>query len=131
VFYDHFGNVISKGGEGVILKDIDSGYFFGKRNDRMLKIKEEVTKDLQVVGMVKGEGKYSDTLGALLVRDKNGITHTISGMTDGQRELWWENPLLIQGKVVEVKAMKELPDGSLREPRFKCIREDKTIGDID
>jgi DNA ligase-1 len=81
--------------------------------------------------MVKGEGKYSDTLGALLVRDKNGITHTISGMTDGQRELWWENPLLIQGKVVEVKAMKELPDGSLREPRFKCIREDKTIGDID
>jgi hypothetical protein len=40
-------------------------------------------------------------------------------------------PSLIHGKVVEVKAMKELPDGSLREPRFKCIREDKTIGDID
>jgi DNA ligase-1 len=52
-------------------------------------------------------------------------------MTDAQRELWWAEPTLINGKVVEVKAMKELPDGSLREPRFKCIREDKTIGDID
>jgi hypothetical protein len=131
VFYDHFGNVISKGGEGVILKDIDSGYFFGKRNDRMLKIKEEVTKDLLVVGFLRGEGKYSDTLGALVVQGKNGVRHSVSGMTDAQRDMWFVMPSLIHGKVVEVKAMKELPDGSLREPRFKCIREDKTIGDID
>jgi DNA ligase-1 len=131
VFYDHFGNVISKGGEGVILKDIDSGYFFGKRNDRMLKIKEEVTKDFVVIGIAEGEGKYKDTLGTLVVQGKNRVTHSISGMTDAQRELWWSEPSLIHGKVVEVKAMKELPDGSLREPRFKCIREDKTIGDID
>jgi DNA ligase-1 len=131
VFYNHFGDIITAGGEGVILKDIDSGYHFGKRNDSMLKIKEEVTKDLVVVGMVAGEGKYSDTLGALRVKSKNGLVHTISGMTDGQRELWWSRPELSVGKIVEVKAMKELPDGSLREPRFKCIREDKTIGDID
>lgn len=131
VFYSHFNTIISTGGEGVILKDIDSGYFFGKRNNTMLKIKEEVTKDLLVVGMLSGEGKYQDTLGALRVKGKNGIEHTISGMTDGQRELWWTRPDLIVGKVVEVKAMKELPDGTLREPRFKCIREDKTIGDID
>jgi hypothetical protein len=131
VFYDHFGNVISKGGEGVILKDIDSGYFFGKRNDRMLKIKEEVTKDLLVVGFLKGEGKYSDTLGALVVQGKNGVRHSVSGMTDAQRDMWFVMPSLIHGKVVEVKAMKELPDGSLREPRFKCIREDKTAREID
>ena len=131
VFYDHFGNVISKGGEGVILKDIDSGYFFGKRNDRMLKIKEEVTKDLLVVGFLKGEGKYSDTLGALVVQGKNGVRHAVSGMTDAQRDMWFVMPSLIHGKVVEVKAMKELPDGSLREPRFKCIREDKTAREID
>lgn len=131
VFYNHFSNIVSEGGEGIILKDIDAGYYFGKRNDRMLKIKEEVTKDLLVVGMLSGEGKYQDTLGALRVKGRNGIEHTISGMTDGQRELWWARPELITGKIVEVKAMKELPDGTLREPRFKCIREDKTIGDID
>lgn len=129
--FDLFDQVISRNGEGVILKDIAAGYHFGKRNATMLKIKEEVTKDLAVVGMVEGEGKYEGTLGALIVQGRNGIKLQVSGMTDLQRESWWFNPSSIKGKVVEVKAMKELPDGTLREPRFKCVREDKLLHEID
>jgi len=131
VFYYHFNEVISKGGEGVILKNYNAGYFFGKRNANMMKIKEEVTKDLAVVGMVEGEGKYQGTLGALIVQSRDGTKHQVSGMTDYERDLWWNNRESIIGKVVEVKAMKELEDGSLREPRYKACRFDKTLAEID
>lgn len=131
VFYYHFNQVTSSGGEGIILKNYNSGYFFGKRNAHLMKIKEEVAKDLAVVGMVEGEGKYAGTLGALIVQSRDGTKHQVSGMTDAQRDEWWSSTRSIIGKVVEIKAMKELPDGSLREPRFKCIRHDKTLVEID
>lgn len=131
VFYYHFNKVTSSGGEGIILKNYNSGYFFGKRNAHLMKIKEEVTKDLAVVGMVEGEGKYAGTLGALIVQSRDGTKHQVSGMTDEQRTSWWNDRSLIVGQVVEVKAMKELEDGSLREPRFKACRFDKTLAEID
>jgi hypothetical protein len=121
----YFQNILDKNGEGIILKAYNAGYSFGKRNSDMMKIKEEVTLDLQVIDVLEGQGKYKDTTGTLLCRRKNGVGIQVSGMTDKQREEWWEDKRSILGKIVEVKAMKELPDGTLREPRFKCIRWDK------
>jgi DNA ligase-1 len=126
-----FQEVTRRGGEGIILKELSSGYHFGKRNSTLLKIKEEITKDLEVVGLIEGEGKYLGTLGALQVRGKNGIVIEVSGMSGWERNAWWVNPAMIIGKVVEVKAMKELEGGMLREARFKAIRFDKTLEDID
>ena len=131
MFYKHFKDVIEQGGEGIILKNYNAGYFFGKRNANMMKIKEECTKDLAVVGMVEGEGKYQGTLGALIVQSRDGTKHQVSGMTDYERDLWWNNRESIIGKVIEVKAMKELEDGSSREPRYKACRFDKTLAEID
>jgi DNA ligase-1 len=131
LIYKYFNSILELGGEGVILKNWEAGYFFGKRNANMMKIKEEVTKDLAVVGMVEGEGKYQGTLGALIVQSRDGAKHQVSGMTDYERDLWWEDRASIIGKVVEVKAMKELEDGSLREPRYKACRFDKTLMEID
>tara|TARA_R110002020_G_scaffold36419_7_gene109517 strand:+ start:441 stop:1325 length:885 start_codon:yes stop_codon:yes gene_type:complete len=127
-----FAEVVwGSGGEGVILKRADSLYSSGKRNADLMKIKEEITLDLLVIGVDEGEGKYQGTTGALIVRDKAGNRHHVSGMTDEQRDLWWNSQLDIVGSVVEVKAMKVNADGSLREPRFKAIRHDKTSEDID
>jgi ATP-dependent DNA ligase len=123
--------VWQRGGEGVICKRLVAPYSEGKRNSDLIKIKEEVTLDLLVVGMADGEGKYADTLGTLLVKDSRGTVHPISGMTDAQRDEWWYNPSKIVGEVVEVKAMKVLPCGTLREPRLKAVRYDKLISDID
>lgn len=121
-FFDY---VLSGQGEGIILKKIDSTYNFGKRDSSMLKIKEEVTEDCIVLDILEGEGKYRDTTGALVVARENGNVIKISGMTDAQREDWWFNRENILHKYIEVKAMKELLDGTLREPRFKCVRYDK------
>lgn len=123
--------VWSTGGEGIILKRLEAPYSPDKRNFDLMKIKEEVTLDLLAVDVEEGQGKYKDNTGALVCRDKSGKIHTVSGMTDEQRIEWWRNHKTILGKVVEVKAMKVLPDGSLREPRFKAIRHDKSVKDID
>lgn len=123
--------VWARGGEGAIGKAINEPYHAGKRDFSLIKVKEDVDADLLVCGMVAGKGKYSDTLGALVCRDKANNKHTISGMTDEQRYQWWSNPEAILGKVVEIKAMKKLNDGQYREPRFKAVRFDKTVADID
>ena len=79
----------------------------------------------------KGDGKYAGTLGALVVEEKSGQRHEVSGMSDEARHLWWNNRNLILGAIVEVEAMMRLPNGSLREGRFKAVRHDKTEADID
>ncbi len=120
-----------RGGEGAIGKNVYGGYDYGKRNANCIKVKEELTLDLEVVGMYGGQGKYAGTLGGLKVRGQDGIIHSVSGMTDAQRDLWWNKPSLIVKQIVEVKAMKKLKDGSLREPRFKAVRHDKDVTEID
>lgn len=126
---DYAEKVWEKGLEGVILKRSDGIYSPEKRNFELMKIKEELTLDLAVTGMYEGEGKYQGTLGGLLVKGLDGITHRVSGMTDAQRHEWWGDSSAIINKVVEIKAMKKLKDGSLREPRFKAIRWDKVETD--
>ena len=123
--------VWAQGKEGVILKEVNAPYSPEKRNCELMKIKEELTLDLLVTGLIQGKGKYADTLGALELTDKYGIKHIVSGMTDEERYQWWTNPDFIMGKVVEVKAMKKLKDGTLREPRFKAIRYNKLVTEID
>lgn len=125
LFLNYFNMLTSENREGIILKKLNAGYSFGKRNSDMMKIKEEITEDCKVINIIKGEGKYQDTVGALVVQRENGVYIQVSGMTDKQRELWWEDRMSIIGKTVEIKAMKELPDGTLREPRFKLVREDR------
>jgi len=117
--------------EGIILKHIEGNYAFGKRNADILKIKEEVTVDLLIVDLIEGEGKYHGTLGALLCKDKAGNLHKMSGMSDTERDEWWDNPDHILKRVVEGKAMKRLPDGQFRELRYKAIRWDKAPSEID
>ena len=119
------------GAEGIILKALKMPYAEGKRNAGLMKIKMEVTVDLLVVSLVRGDGKYAGTLGALRCVDKAGNVHMISGMSDAQRKEWWDTPSLIVKHVVEVQAMCVLKNGSLREPRFKAVRHDKTEKDID
>jgi ATP-dependent DNA ligase len=126
--------IVSIGGEGVILKNVAGMYKADKRNEDILKIKCEVTLDCKVVGFMRGEkgSKYENTLGKLVVEQKNGTQHAVSGMTDAQRNDWFADfDNTIKGKVVEVKAMKILSNGSLREGRYKAVRHDKSVEDID
>lgn len=117
------------GGEGCVLRDPSAVFQGGKRNASIIKLKQSVTYDLEVVGMEIGKGKYANTLGVLVVRWSNGKTLSISGMSDAQRREWWDNPSTIIGKIVEVMGMRDSSKGLLRECRFRSIRFDKCTAD--
>ena len=127
-WYDIYEEVTTQylnNGEGVILKRVNAPYSYGKKNADVLKIKCEKAFELLVTAIEEGEGKYKGTLGKLVVKDANGIINKVSGMSDKQRDLWFETPSLIVGSIVEVACMKVLSNKSLREGRFKAVRFDK------
>ena len=124
----YFKTVVNNGGEGVILKQANGIYQPSKRNSSLMKIKQEVTLDLLVVAYYSTIGDKGNTAWNMVCRRKSGVEVTVvvaKHLDIASFEL--ESPI---GKVAEISAMKELRNGALREPTFKCIREDKTILDL-
>ena len=77
--------IAAAGGEGLMLHRGDSLYR-AERSDDLLKFKPYQDAEARVIGHLPGKGKYSGMMGALLVRDANGIEFRIgTGFTDEQR----------------------------------------------
>ena len=120
--------------EGIMINICDAFYDFG-RTWNLMKVKKMNTLDLEVIGYEEGSGRLAGTLGALLVRYKNGNTVKVgSGFSDELRRLIWTNPKDMIGKIIEVQFFEETTnaDGgiSLRFPVFKDVRTDKLEADF-
>lgn len=128
-------HAIAAGYEGFMVKEPTAPYQC-KRTDAWLKVKPFIEVSLTVESIQQGEpdGKYANTLGALVCAGKDdGKTIRVSvgsGLSDAQRALWFNDPSLIVGYVVEIRAdactQPEEWRGtdlySLRFPRFKGVR---------
>lgn len=138
--YALYESVRTRGLEGLIIK-MDSPYY-RRRNHAWMKIKAEESTDVPIVGYEEGTGKYEGMLGAIIVafdqdcyRSGNeGANHDNrcavrvnvgSGLSDSQRQSFWESRDDLLGRVIEVEFHEITPDGSLRHPRFKRFRDDK------
>lgn len=120
--------------EGVMINICDAPYEF-KRTTSLLKVKKMQTMDLQIVGFEEGSGKYANTLGAILVRYKNGnVVKVGSGFTDWLRSEVWNNRSKYLDVICEIQYFEETTnqDGgeSLRFPIFKDFRYDKVEADF-
>ena len=116
--------------EGLMLRDGDSPYEY-KRTNRLLKIKEMQDTEVKLIDMEEGTGKYEGTLGALIV-DYNGFPLKIgSGLSDEQRQKYWNNKDNYIGKYVKVKYFEKTTNQqggeSLRFPIFICFRDINTM----
>ena len=120
------------GYEGIMIKDVNSPYVF-KRSSFWLKYKSKhftdaptlETMDCKIINFDEGKGKYEGTLGALVVKQSNGNICRVSGMTDKQRNIFWNNQDKIIGMYVEVSYQELSNDGNMRFPIFKRLRRDK------
>ncbi|MDY2735917.1 ATP-dependent DNA ligase [Intestinibacter sp.] len=125
---------IARKQEGVMINICDAKYDF-KRTNSLLKVKKMNTLDLQIIGFEEGSGRLTGTLGAILVRYKDGnVVKVGSGFTDCLREEIWKNQGKYLDTICEISYFEETTnaDGgkSLRFPIFKDFRTDKLEADF-
>jgi len=125
----YYDEIVGRGGEGVIVKDLRAPYIAGSR-DSWIKVKKVVTRDYYIVGFTSGNGKYADAIGAILYGIKNDtggfdILGRSSGMTDVVRWDMARNKDRYIGKLAEFGG-KDINEntGVLIHPTFIRIRED-------
>ena len=127
--YKILAQVEEQGQEGLMLNTLTGLYKFGKRSNDLLKVKTFNTCDIFCTGVEEGEGKYAGTLGAIICDYKGYKLKVGSGLSDDQRDFYWNHPSKIVNRIVEIKYFEESSDKdgnlSLRFPVFVQVRTDK------
>lgn len=129
---------LMEGYEGIVLKDPNSRY----RDTRAwLKLKDEVSLDVQVVGWEKGRagGKWAESLGALLCAVVDSRTNELTDVCDvmpgddvarerlhSQLNGMTNDEITDQHLIVEIKGQCWTPDGKIRHPRIVAWRPDRS-----
>ena len=142
---DFLNNTLSSGKEGVVLKDLDSGYEFGERSGSWTKVKNKDSDTFIVYGVERGSGKNSDKLGSLLIgKFDDGkfveVGSVGSGITQEQRKDVWDKYGSSEGNKIilpeserfeaDISYLESDTKGGLRHPRLDRLREDISIGEI-
>jgi len=122
---------IEAGFEGIMIKDIAAKYEC-KRSHSWLKMKPFIEVSLAVVATEEGTGRNEGKLGALICEgedDGKQIRVNVgSGLTDAQRDEFWQDREALIGQVVEIRADAATKNQdsedtwSLRFPRFLRFR---------
>jgi DNA ligase 1 len=130
-FADYNKLCIDKGFEGIMVKPI-KGIYECKRSSLWLKVKPFIEVSLTVVATEEGTGRNVGKLGALIVEGKDDgkfiKTNVGSGLTDADRESFWNAKDKLIGQIVEVRAdaitqnQDAKDEWSLRFPRFLRFR---------
>ena len=129
--HDYARQCVKQGYEGVMIKD-RYGPYECKRSTQWLKWKPVITVDLKVVEVEEGTGRNEGKLGALVCegveQGKLIKVNVGSGLTDNNREEFWEhrNKLINELVEIEADAITQNQDASneysLRFPRFVRFR---------
>lgn len=149
-----------QGLEGIVAKRLDSRYEPGRRSGAWRKLRNRLREELVVGGWMDGERGRTGKVGSLLVGDRatpdgplvyagrvgSGLTgemldelqrrlpplelarppfHTASGPRLPRRAHWVE-PVL----VADVEYSERTREGTLRQPVFKGLRDDKPSGTV-
>ena len=123
---------IAAGKEGIMVKDWQAPYKFGKRSSYWQKVKMDAeTADVRISGFEEAEGDKSGALGAVALESADGshVGKSGSGFSDAQREHIWNNQDDWMGRTIEVEARGVGSQGNLRMPIF--IRDRQEDGEPD
>jgi ATP-dependent DNA ligase len=113
--------------EGVVLKKKGTSYPAG-RTPLWLKIKVVADADVVIMGGEPGQGKYANTLGAVIFGQYRDGTLTVrgtcSGMDEATRFHIWDHLSEYVGKVLVIRHMGADGEG-FRHPQWDHRRDDK------
>lgn len=112
--------------EGLIFRSSTDTY----RDATIGRVKATVTTDYVVMGLERGEGRCSRTLGTMVCGVFRGrrlveACRIGGGFTDELRDEIWRNRAGVVGRVVEARGYQLFESGALRHPQFVRFRDDK------
>lgn len=114
----HLQAMVEKGAEGLMLHLATALHQSG-RSDALLKLKPYFDEEAEVIAHLPGKGKYTDMLGALRVRNQQGLEFSIgTGFTDAERA----NPPPV-GSIITYKYHGYTNNGVPRFASFLRIRK--------
>ena len=116
---------VEQGYEGAMYRNID-GLYQHKRSSGLLKIKDFQDAEFKIVDVEEGTGKLMGRVGAFYceLNDGSGRSFKASpAVTLEEKEAMWKRRKWYIGKQACVKFQNYTPDGSLRFPIFKCVRD--------
>lgn len=116
---------LDEGFEGTMIRFSHTPYE-QKRSKTLLKRKEWMDAEFEVLDIQEGEGNRSGMAGNVVVRLPNGKTGSanVKGSREYCREVLAERDELI-GKAVTIEFFGYTPDGKLRFPRTKVFHKEK------
>jgi DNA ligase-1 len=115
---------LSEGYEGSIVR-LDLGPYENKRSKQVLKLKQWMDEEFEILDAIEGEGGRTGTIGKFIVKLNNGNTckTNIKGNFDYLKDIWKNHKNYI-GKKATIKFFGYTPDGSLRFPYVIKIDRD-------
>jgi len=127
----HFEEIISRNGEGIVVKSKD-GVWADTKPSYQIKIKKEVNLDLKATGFNYGTGKNSNLISSIDVESEDGLLKTSpTGINEEDMEYITTNQDKLLGKIVEIKCSGISQDSrgnySVLHPVYKHFRDDKNI----
>lgn len=126
-----YSRVKESGGEGLVIKDPNMVWKDGTSRQQF-KIKTEFVVELEIIGFTKGNNKFSETFGSIMMKSADDLLFVdVSGIKDDVRKYISDNRESFIGKIASVKSNaicnNKAIEGkySLFLPRLVEIREDK------
>ena len=100
------------------------GLYEHKRSANLLKVKTFLDEEFIIVDVEEGCGKLMGHVGAFVCKMSSGKTFKATpAMTLEEKEAMWKKRKDYIGKFATVKYQNKTPEGSLRFPILKCIRD--------
>lgn len=117
-----------RGFEGAMVRLHDGLYECGHRSKSLLKVKEHLDDEFEVIGCEEGVGKDVGTAKFVCVtKDGKEFRARMRGTIDERRRFWADRKLYI-GKMLTVSFMRWTEEGNLQEPVGEVFRESRDLG---
>ena len=136
-----YEGILAKGGEGVMLKDPNSDYEFGKRSSKLLKYKPNFDAEAIIIDYKGGKGKYEGMLGGFICKpllnhdtymsidDEPNHQFSTSGMDDKIRGNYMTTHPI--GTIITYEFSGKTDKGAPRFARYMRKRTDVVLKEYD